>query len=138
MRLTLLLFLIAAGCSPAGPALAPLSAEARADLDPTLAAIYDAHLSGDDPAGAAPAVLVVGEDVFIEATAMSSGAALAEALGEVGMTAPSVAGVLVNGRLPIAAIPEAAGVTELRSIRPVYRPAQSPPDLDVERVGGDH
>ena len=122
----LLALLVVAGCAAPRP-----SADALPDSDvysDDLVAVYDAWARGDDPAEAAPMAMVFAETVFIEAQAADGGgAALAERLVAVGMTGPSHYGPLVNGQLPIEAVPALAGVEGLRYVRPVLRPDRTPP-----------
>ena len=126
MRVLLIALVLAVTGCAGGSALDPLSPGKEGALDPALISLYDAVRSGQTPAEAAPELLTFGDAVYIEATAIGDGTALAAALAEVGLVEPSRAGVLVNGRLPVASIPEAAGLDELRSMRPVYRPSRGP------------
>lgn len=125
MRLLLLALLaLAIGC--ARPALAPLPPSADSKLDPALVALYEAHRD-EEPERAPSGIQMVDDAVVIEATATQDGAQLQADLEALGLTNPSVAGVVVNGRLPLAALPDVAQLASLRYARPVYRPDRTPP-----------
>lgn len=56
--------------------------------------------------------------VTVDATAERDAVALQDSLEALGLTNGAQAGVIVSGRLPIASIPAAAALTNLRALRP--------------------
>lgn len=114
--------------------LAPLSPDASTRLDPTLVALYETERTGRPAPPDGRQVLRVGDSVLIEATAAADPGLLLADLEAAGLTAPSAYGVVVNGRLPISALPALASMASLRYARPVYQPARRPPS-PPERVG---
>lgn len=72
--------------------------------------------------------------VTIDATAAQSPSALRDSLEALGLTNAAQAGPVVSGRLPIAAIPEAARLDNLRAMRPSRAQTHggtSPPPSDT-------
>jgi len=67
------------------------------------------------PSGSLP---VHGERVTIDATAAQRPSALRDSLEALGLTGSAQAGPVVSGRLPMAAIPQAARLATLRAMRP--------------------
>jgi len=102
------------------------------------------------PSGSLP---VHGERVTIDATAAQRPLALRDSLEALGLTGSAQAGPVVSGRLPIAAIPQAARLATLRAMRPArarthdgsvtptIRRDTSPPDsgpaTDSAQASGD-
>lgn len=81
---------------------------------------WEAHTAASADTAFAPegTLPVRDEHVTIDATAAQGGAALHDRLEALGLTNGAQAGAVVSGRLPIAAIPEAAQLPELRAMRP--------------------
>jgi hypothetical protein len=88
------------------------------------------------PSGALP---VHGGYVTVDATAAQDAAALRDSLEALGLTSIAQAGVVVSGRLPIAAIPGAAALANLRALRPARAMTQrtAPPSATPARPRTD-
>ncbi len=79
------------------------------------------RLTGIDPDVSTPGLPISDEAVLVDAIASQSGEALKNALVQLGMKDASAFGKVVSGRLPLGALEQLDGVSELQHIRASYR-----------------
>lgn len=125
--------LTAAACAvpPQEASVSPTIDSAK--VSPSLLALYDAHRTAE--AQRAPEEPVPTNYVRVEAMAEREPEALLANLSELGLTEGAQAGVVINGRLPVAALPEASHLPRLRYIDAVRQPPRTPVE-PPERGGG--
>lgn len=100
-----------------------------------LYAQWQAHQArGETESFSASGVLPVRNGrVTIDATAARDPAVLRDSLEALGLTNSAQAGMVVSGRFPIASIPAAAALANLRAMRPARAMTQRPP-MGIDRV----
>lgn len=98
---------------------------------------YRAQEGEGDFTPSASSMPVRDDRVTVDATAAGNPVALQQELEALGLKRVVRAGRVVSGRLPIAAIPEAAELASLQAMRPAramtHRPPPAPADTAVER-----
>jgi hypothetical protein len=124
LTLPLALLLATAGCAPDTVSVTAIDSTR---VSPALLALYAEHRAATDASRAPVTDLMVRDGaVRIEAMAAASGADLLARLADIGLVEGVYFGVVVNGLLPVAAIPRASHLEDLRYLDAVIRPPQTP------------